>query len=220
MDVSNLPTGYRPQVTQPYPFLANDVWAGHRPRSRRWPWMLLALLAGVALAIFVTDWEEPSYSRNKTAQREPRQLPVTLPTAPINRNDKSDKPQPTAPMKETGDILQVDRQGPVPGATSDPAKQLIGLPVEQEQPKPSSPDLTLQTAMVRMPALSILRVYFPKPFVKPPEINLSNDTVMPTEVSIDEVTNQYVVIRNAHATNDCYFRYRAEGKLKPADTPK
>ena len=203
MDVSNLPTGHRPQVTQPYPILANDVWAGHRPRPRRWPWMLLALFAGVALAIFVTDWEEPSYSRNKTAQREPRQLPVTLPTAPINRDDKSDNPRPTAPMKETGDILQVDRQGLVP-----------------HLPKPSSPDLTLQTAMVRLPPLSILRVYFPKPFVKPPEINLSSDTVMPGEVSIDEVTNQYVVIRNAHATNDCYFRYRAEGKLKPADTSK
>lgn len=171
----------------------------------------------------VTDWSDLSFFHQKTAQREPRVLPSTpMATKPVETNVfKEEQAKKTTEATEPGSILQVDRTGTVPrlpGATPDPTLTFPPLSIDQQQqPQPSAPDLTLQTSMVRLPPLSIVRIYFPKPYSAPPVCKLASDTVMPSEVSIDEATAKFIVIRNAHTTNDCYFRYYAEGKL---DVPK
>lgn len=215
------PVGKRPHSPQPYPFLANNVWADLRDRPRRWPWVVFALVCGVALAILVTDWEDLPFFKTRVVQKEPKLLPTALATTPLQKNDSDDNGTVAKPEKEAGPIVQVDRSGPIPklpGSTPELAKYFVPLTVEQQVPKASSPELTMQTGIVRLPPLSILKIYFPKPYREAPVVKLMCDTVMPSEVTIDEMTVSWVVIRNAHTTNECYFRYYAEGKLREAET--
>lgn len=221
MDAPLTHVGSRPHNPQPYPFLANDVWADFRQRPSRWPWIVIALLTGVALAAFVTDWDNLPFFRSHAAHKEPKTLPSTLAAAPIKKNEIESTNFTTA--KEPDPILQVDRREAIPklpGTTPDVAKHFQPLNLEQRIPKASSPELTLQTGIIRLPPLSLLKIYFPKPYREAPIVKLMSETGMPSEVTIDEITVQCVVIRNAHASNDCYFRYYAEGKLKDETASK
>ncbi|MFT3878545.1 MAG: hypothetical protein QM703_02660 [Gemmatales bacterium] len=215
MDAPLAHVSSRPQSPQPYPFLANNVWADYRRPPSRWPWIVVALLTGVTLAAFVTDWEDLSFFRSNAAHKEPKLLPTTLAAAPMKKTEETATNSKAA--KEPDTILQVDRQGEIPklpGSTPEVAKHFQPLGLEQKIPKASSPELTLQTGIIRLPPLSILRIYFPKPYREAPVVKLMSETGMPSEVTIDEITVQCVVIRNAHVSNECYFRYYAEGKLK------
>jgi len=215
MDAPLTHVSSRPQRPQPYPFLANNVWADYRQRPSRWPWIVIALFTGVALAAFVTDWEEHPFFRSNVTQKEPKQLPVAMATTLIKKAEDAATQSKNA--KEAESILQVDRRSEIPrlpGSTPEVAKHFQPLSLEQQIPKPSLPGLTLQTGIIRLPPLSILKIYFPKPYREAPVVKLMSETGMPSEVTIDEITVQCVVIRNAHTSNDCYFRYYAEGKLK------
>lgn len=215
MDAAHTHVGSRSHSPQPYPFLANNVWADFRHRPARWPWIVVALLTGVALAAFVTDWDELSFFRTQPAQKEPKPFPSALATIPIKKIEENEAS--TKAMKEHDAVLQVDRRGAIPqlpGTTPEVAKHFQPLGLEHRIPRPSSPELTLQTGIIRLPPLSILKIYFPKAYREAPVVKLMSETGMPSEVTIDEITVQYVVIRNAHQNNDCYFRYYAEGKLK------
>lgn len=221
MDAPLTHVSSRPHSQQPYPFLANDVWADFRKRPSRWPWIVIALLIGVVLAAFVTDWEELPFFRTN-AHKEPRQLSTNLAATPIKKSDVEETAN-TTPTKDADAVLQMDRRSPIPklpDSSPEVAKHFQPLSREQQIPKPSSPELTLQTGIIRLPPLSILKIYFPKPYREAPTVKLISETGMPSEVTIDEITVSCVVIRNAHQSNDCYFRYYAEGKLKDESAGK
>ncbi len=221
MDAPLTHVSHRPQSPQPYPFLANNVWADYRKRPSRWPWIVIALLTGITLAAFVTDWEDLPFFRTKAAQKEPKPLPTILATTSIKKTEE--EATNSNPAKEPDTILQVDRRESIsklPGSTADVAKHFQPLSLEQRIPKASAPELTLQTGIIRLPPLSILKIYFPKPYREAPVVKLMSETGMPSEVTIDEITVQCVVIRNAHLSNECYFRYYAEGKLKDETVKK
>ncbi|HQR07299.1 MAG TPA: hypothetical protein PLN21_10780 [Gemmatales bacterium] len=180
------------QGQQPYPFLANNVWADSRKRPSHWLWFVIALLAGAALAVIVTHWDELPFFRSNAARKEPKQLPTTVAATPIKKMESTETS--TKTVKEPDAILQADRREAIP--------------------KPSSPELTVQTGIIRLPPLSVLKIYFPKSYREKPVVKIMSETGMPSEVTIDDITVQCVVIRNAHQSNECYFRYYAEGKLK------
>jgi hypothetical protein len=221
MDAPLIHVSSRPHSPQPYPFLANNVWADYRQRPSRWPWIVIALLTGVTLAAFVTDWEDLPFFRPNIAHKETKPLPTILAATPIKKTEEESTSTKAAKVPEN--ILQVDRREAIPklpGSTPEVAKHFQPLSLEQRSPNASSPELTLQTGIIRLPPLSILKIYFPKPYREAPVVKLMSETGMPSEVTIDEITVQCVVIRNAHASNDCYFRYYAEGKLKDETAAK
>lgn len=181
-------------------FLPPDIWAEYRKRPVRWPWLVLALVMGSLLALLITEWWGNAIFRPRT----PRQFETTVALAAGNDST------------EPGSILQVDRTGIVPrlpGAAPDSSSILLTSSVSETPSQPTD------SSLVRLPPLSLLRIQFTRVYREPPVIKLQSETIQPGDISIDEVTTRYVVIRNTHATNDCSFRYLAEAKTEETSKP-
>jgi len=170
------------------PFLLGERWTSPPEPPSRWPWFITALLMGITLALVLSEGLQASFFRKRGT---PRLISTEVASTQI-KNDMAE-------TLESGAILQVESRA-------------------QHQPTPEAlSGMMLQTGIVRLPPLSVLKVYFPKPFGETPTAKLSSDKALPGKVSIDEVTCQYVVIRNDHATSECSFRYLAQGKLHEAE---
>lgn len=218
MDAPLSPINPRPRNPETNPFLTDHARNDFHQQHARWPWIVIALLTGVGLAALVTHWEKLPFLKPNASLKDPSLVPTALSSIIVKKMDIDEAVGNLNDPKGADTIVQVDRRGSLLkqlDSTPEKARHILPLNLEQ-QPKPSSPELTLQTSIVRLPPLSLLKIYFPKPYREAPAVKLTGEINMPNEVTIEEITVQYVVIRNAHVTNDCYFRYIAEGKLNEA----